>query len=78
MYGSDYGCPCNTCIGLIRNKDHISVKKGSSNSTKRGDTGRRPSAIYHCSRKINECRCGGCEGFMDLIMDVRVIRVWIY
>ncbi len=63
MCGPDYGCPCNACIGLIRNKDDIAVKKGSLNSTQGGDTGRRPSAIYYCGRKMNECRCGRCDGF---------------
>jgi hypothetical protein len=57
------GCPCNACIGLIRNSDGIAVKKGWPTKKSGGDTGGRLSDIYYCGRKMNECRCGNCDGF---------------
>ncbi len=65
MRGPDYGFACNARIGLIRNKDDIAVKKRSSNSKEGGDTGRLPSAIYYCGRK------------MQMNADVVVVTVFV-
>ncbi len=59
--GPTNGCPCNACFDLIRNRDKIAVKKGSGSGTG-GDTGLRPTQLYYCGRRMNQCRCGRCDG----------------
>ncbi len=59
--GPTNGCPCNACLDLIRNRDKIAVKKGSAISSFGGDTDLRPSQLYYCGRRMNQCRCGPCD-----------------
>eukprot|EP01035_Chromulina_nebulosa_P018655 gene18655-24400_t len=63
--GPTNGCPCNSCLKLvssliIRNSDGVLVKKGLSGTG--GDTGLASNQLYYCGRRMNQCRCGKCDG----------------
>jgi hypothetical protein len=59
--GPTAGCPCNACLDLIRNRDKVAVKKGLGPGIG-GDTGLHSTQLYYCGRRMNQCRCGRCDG----------------
>ena len=42
------------------NSEGYAVSFGSGSNG--GDTGRPPSQVYYCGRRMNQCRCGSCDG----------------
>jgi hypothetical protein len=69
--GPDNGCPCDACVellnqpsvigdGLINSQGAIVLKGYHGYST--GDVHLPGVDIYYCGRRMNECRCGLCDG----------------
>ena len=45
----------------MRNSDGVKVQRGGPRGTG-GDTGLPPASVYYCGRRMNQCRCGSCDG----------------
>ena len=60
--GIDYCESCALSEPLMLNCDLAPVKQGGEGKIDGGDTGIRPSDLFYCGRKMDQCRCGDCDG----------------
>ncbi len=70
--GPNGGCPCNSCEefmteNILYNSDGAPIHLGKSNTRKIKSKSRRAygiktSNVFYCGRRMNQCKCGRCNG----------------
>jgi hypothetical protein len=63
--GPGNGCPCDACLNLVapkKNSDGAKVKLGRGDDPVPATGGMWASSVFYCGRRMNQCRCGDCDG----------------